>query len=329
MLTRPDAAPAASCVERYLRPSPRVRTGLLLGRNRAASSCVDLSDGLGDGVARLAESSGVGITIDAATVPVDPDARRWFELQGQDPVDRGNCRWRRLRTALHGPTAFARPPEGCTAARRRASHADRRLHRRRGARAGVARLAIIPQPCQRDSATSDDPVHARPGHALARRPAACERHTGANRRRLRARRVPWLLADPRAAHHRRHCARLHVQPEPRRGAAGRVFEPAMDHGWLLRVHDDDGCGDPAHDAARRPSGAPRRHVPALVAQRASSGTSSCGCSARCSGPSRWARPSAQPYWRPSPTASRSRSSFAVAATTRPTRDRPERRTAQH
>jgi thiamine-monophosphate kinase len=86
MLTRPDAAPAASCVERYLRPSPRVRTGLLLGRNRAASSCVDLSDGLGDGVARLAESSGVGITIDAATVPLDPDAQRWFELQGQDPV---------------------------------------------------------------------------------------------------------------------------------------------------------------------------------------------------------------------------------------------------
>jgi thiamine-monophosphate kinase len=47
---------------------------------------VDLSDGLGDGVARLAESSGVGIAIDAATVPLDPDAQRWFELQGQDPV---------------------------------------------------------------------------------------------------------------------------------------------------------------------------------------------------------------------------------------------------
>jgi thiamine-monophosphate kinase len=86
MLTGPDTAPAASCVGRYLRPSPRVKTGRLLGRNRAASSCVDLSDGLGDGIARLAESSGVGITIDGATVPVEPDARRWFESQGQEPL---------------------------------------------------------------------------------------------------------------------------------------------------------------------------------------------------------------------------------------------------
>ena len=35
----------AACVERYLRPEPRVRAGLLLGRNRAATSCIDLSDG--------------------------------------------------------------------------------------------------------------------------------------------------------------------------------------------------------------------------------------------------------------------------------------------
>src|SRR5688572_22789545 len=41
-----DVHPAiGSCVERYRRPEPRVRAGLLLGRNRAASSCMDLSDG--------------------------------------------------------------------------------------------------------------------------------------------------------------------------------------------------------------------------------------------------------------------------------------------
>jgi thiamine-monophosphate kinase len=56
------------CVERYQRPEPRVRIGMLLGRNRAASSCIDLSDGLADGVRQIAESSGVGITIDAKTL---------------------------------------------------------------------------------------------------------------------------------------------------------------------------------------------------------------------------------------------------------------------
>jgi thiamine-monophosphate kinase len=65
------------CVERYLRPEPRVRAGLLLGRNRAASSCMDLSDGLGDGVHQIAEASGVGITIDAAELPVADEVRAW------------------------------------------------------------------------------------------------------------------------------------------------------------------------------------------------------------------------------------------------------------
>ncbi|MEO8071356.1 MAG: thiamine-phosphate kinase [Acidobacteriota bacterium] len=63
-------APAAGATARYLRPEPRVRAGLLLGRNRAASSCVDLSDGLADGVRQLASASAVGITIDSAAVPV-------------------------------------------------------------------------------------------------------------------------------------------------------------------------------------------------------------------------------------------------------------------
>ena len=65
------------CVERYLRPEPRVRAGLLLGRNRAASSCMDLSDGLGDAVHQIAEASGVGITIDAGTLPVTDEVRSW------------------------------------------------------------------------------------------------------------------------------------------------------------------------------------------------------------------------------------------------------------
>src|SRR5262249_30744902 len=59
----------------YLTPAPRIRLGLLLGRNRAASACVDLSDGLADGVRRVAEASGVGVTVDASLLPIDPAAR--------------------------------------------------------------------------------------------------------------------------------------------------------------------------------------------------------------------------------------------------------------
>jgi thiamine-monophosphate kinase len=80
-------APSA-CVERYLRPSPRVRPGLLLGRNRAASACVDLSDGLADGVARIADASGVGLSLETAALPIEPSARAWWELRGQPVVQR-------------------------------------------------------------------------------------------------------------------------------------------------------------------------------------------------------------------------------------------------
>ena len=55
--------------EKYLRPVPRVRMGMLLGRNRAASACIDLSDGLADGLRQIAAASGVGIAVDEASIP--------------------------------------------------------------------------------------------------------------------------------------------------------------------------------------------------------------------------------------------------------------------
>jgi len=71
----------------YLRPEPRVRLGVLLARNRAATACVDLSDGLADGVRRIAEASGVGVIVDASLLPIDPAARAFFEAQRLDPVE--------------------------------------------------------------------------------------------------------------------------------------------------------------------------------------------------------------------------------------------------
>jgi thiamine-monophosphate kinase len=76
----------ADCIQRHRRPEPRVRAGMLLGRNRAASACIDLSDGLADAVRQLAKASGTGALIDQATLPIDAAAAEWFVTQGMDPV---------------------------------------------------------------------------------------------------------------------------------------------------------------------------------------------------------------------------------------------------
>ena len=73
-----DGTDEPEAQERYLRPHPRVRAGMLLGRNRAATACIDLSDGLGDGLHRLAEASGVGIAVDEAALPIHDAVMRRF-----------------------------------------------------------------------------------------------------------------------------------------------------------------------------------------------------------------------------------------------------------
>ncbi len=75
-----------ACVQRHRRPEPRVRLGALLGRNRAASACMDLSDGLADAVRQIAAASGTGARVDAASLPIPEAARAWFVRAGLDPV---------------------------------------------------------------------------------------------------------------------------------------------------------------------------------------------------------------------------------------------------
>ena len=108
-----------------------MRLGVLLARNHAASACIDLSDGLADGVDRIAEASGVGIAIDTEALPIDPAARAQFEAGGDDAVARALSggddyellftvrprTGRRLRmVAQHGGVAITRIGE-CTAER--------------------------------------------------------------------------------------------------------------------------------------------------------------------------------------------------------------------
>ena len=74
------------CRRRYLQPTPRVRLGTQLGKNKAARACIDLSDGLADGIRQLAGASRVGVIVAADDIPIAPDTRRWFEASGVDPV---------------------------------------------------------------------------------------------------------------------------------------------------------------------------------------------------------------------------------------------------
>ncbi|HET7694512.1 MAG TPA: thiamine-phosphate kinase [Vicinamibacterales bacterium] len=75
-----------ACVERHRRPDPRVRVGALLGRNRAASACMDLSDGLADAVRQVAAASGLGAVVDGEALPIPDAARTWFQRRGVDPA---------------------------------------------------------------------------------------------------------------------------------------------------------------------------------------------------------------------------------------------------
>ena len=68
----PDDPELCAGMQRFLRPEPRLRMGLVAGRTRAASAAMDLSDGLADAVRQVAEASGTGAALDAATVPVHP-----------------------------------------------------------------------------------------------------------------------------------------------------------------------------------------------------------------------------------------------------------------
>jgi len=84
--SHPGMSASGPCIQRFLYPEPRVQTGKLLGRNRAAGACVDLSDGLADGIHHLADRSGVGAVIDGDALPIEPAARDWFKAHAADPM---------------------------------------------------------------------------------------------------------------------------------------------------------------------------------------------------------------------------------------------------
>ena len=85
--SREPGAGSAQCVARHKRPEPRVKLGVAVGRARAATAAMDLSDGLADALEQVATASGVGVAIDAALLPIDPGAREWWAARGVDAVN--------------------------------------------------------------------------------------------------------------------------------------------------------------------------------------------------------------------------------------------------
>lgn len=57
-----------------------------MGRHRAATAAMDLSDGLADALEQVATASGVGVVVDAALLPIDSCARDWWTARGVDPI---------------------------------------------------------------------------------------------------------------------------------------------------------------------------------------------------------------------------------------------------
>ncbi|MDR7556421.1 MAG: thiamine-phosphate kinase [Armatimonadota bacterium] len=73
-------------VEAYCTPTPRVHEGQALAATGRVRAALDLSDGLGSDLHRLAEESAVGALIDAAQVPVSRAVRDAAARLGEDPL---------------------------------------------------------------------------------------------------------------------------------------------------------------------------------------------------------------------------------------------------
>ncbi|HKY20742.1 MAG TPA: thiamine-phosphate kinase [Vicinamibacterales bacterium] len=84
---RDNPSAAGRLVERYRRPEPRTRFGLMLGRNQAARACIDLSDGVADGVRQIAEACGLGAVIDADALPLEEGATLRDALEGGEDYE--------------------------------------------------------------------------------------------------------------------------------------------------------------------------------------------------------------------------------------------------
>ena len=77
-----------SLLGRHLRPEPRVAEAQALHRLAPIHAMIDLSDGLSSDLGHILDESGrLGAELEAAAIPVHPDALRLAAIDGRDPLD--------------------------------------------------------------------------------------------------------------------------------------------------------------------------------------------------------------------------------------------------
>lgn len=71
----------------YHDPEPRLALGLALAREELASAAIDVSDGLGLDVGRLARASGLRAVIETERIPISPAVAAAARESGADPLE--------------------------------------------------------------------------------------------------------------------------------------------------------------------------------------------------------------------------------------------------
>jgi thiamine-monophosphate kinase len=72
-------------VDAVLMPKARVKEGIVLAQSQLATASIDSSDGLAWSLHELSRASNVGFSLDK--IPVAPEAERFAEIHGFDPVE--------------------------------------------------------------------------------------------------------------------------------------------------------------------------------------------------------------------------------------------------
>jgi thiamine-monophosphate kinase len=78
---------AEVCIRAHMDPEPRIDLGRFLCEKKAASSCIDTSDGLVRDLTRLCRESRVGARIEETALPIHPGVLAWERVRRRPPLE--------------------------------------------------------------------------------------------------------------------------------------------------------------------------------------------------------------------------------------------------